>query len=32
LKVIPLGPGGSEIPELGDVQFPDEEPQQPNSC
>jgi hypothetical protein len=32
LKVIPLGPGGSEIPELGDVKLPDEEAQQPNSC
>ena len=32
LKVIPLGPGGSEIPELGDVKLPDEESQQPNSC
>jgi hypothetical protein len=32
LKVIPLGPGGSEIPELGDLKLPDEEPQQTNSC
>jgi len=32
LKVVPLGPGGSEIPELGDVKLPDEEPQQTNSC
>ena len=32
LKVVPLGPAGSEIRDLADLKLPDEEAQQPNNC